>query len=146
MPLPRKAWQKENPTISVESLTERDTPIKAHFSTAEVQYIGSTSCCGCDFPHATFQNGGWPEIDYQEHLEEDQDRLAIDKQNREGLVDLLRESGERVVELYGVWEGDFAELPASQEQIAANGILDSNFRFKERGFYRVLLQGQSDVT
>jgi hypothetical protein len=144
-PLPRKTWQKENPDISVESLTERDAPIKTHFSTPEVQYIGSTSGCGCDFPHATFQNGEWPEIDYQEDLEVDQARVASDKHNREALVDLLRKSGESAVELYGIWEGDFAELPANQEKIAADRILDSTFRFKERGFYRVVLQGPSDV-
>jgi hypothetical protein len=93
-----------------------------------------------------FQNGGWPEIDYQEDLEEDPVRVANDKQNREALVDLLRKSGENAVELYGICEGDFAEPPANQEQITADRILDSTFRFKERGFYRVAVQGSSHVT
>ncbi|MGB6834889.1 MAG: hypothetical protein WCD34_03460 [Candidatus Acidiferrum sp.] len=111
-----------------------------------MQYIGSTSGCGCDFPHAMFQSGGWPEIDYQEYVEADEARVASDKQNREALVELLRKSGEKAVELYGVWDADFAEPPANQEQIAADRILDSSFRFKERGFYRVVLQGPLDVT
>jgi hypothetical protein len=145
-PLPRKTWQKEDPNINVEPLTERDAPIKTHFSTPEVQYIGSTSGCGCDFPHAMFQNGGWPEIDFQEDLDEDPARIANDKQNREALVDLLRKSGEKTVELYGIWDGDFAESPANQEQIAADRILDSTFLFKERGFYIVAIQGPSLVT
>src|SRR6267154_4922812 len=110
-PLPRKRWQQDAPGLSVESLTERDVPVKAHFSTPEVQYIGSTSGCGCDFPHATLQNGGWPEIGYVEHLEQDAERVAIDTRNREALVDLLRDSGDRVVELYGIWDGDFVEPP-----------------------------------
>ncbi|MGC1619033.1 MAG: hypothetical protein WA765_11160 [Candidatus Acidiferrum sp.] len=93
-----------------------------------------------------FQSGGWPEIDYQEYVEADEARVASDKQNREALVELLRKSGEKVVELYGVWDADFAEPPANQEQIAADRILDSSFRFKERGFYRVVLQGPLDVT
>ena len=125
------------PLPRIESLTERDAPIKAYFKSLEVQYIGSTSGCGCDFPHATLQNGEWPEIAYLEYLERDAERVASDKRNREALVALLRESGENVIELYGVWDGDFAEAPNSQESIAAETILDSTFLFKERGFYRI---------
>jgi hypothetical protein len=52
--------------LSVEPLTSRDAVMNRHFTSPEVQYVGFTSNWGCDFPHATFQNGGWPEIDYQE--------------------------------------------------------------------------------
>ncbi len=139
-PLPRKKWQQDAPDLSVESLTERDAPIKAHFQSPEVRYIGSTSGCGCDFPHAMLQNGGWPEIAYLEHLERDEQRVANDKRNREALVALLRESREKAVELYGIWDGEFVEAPKSQESIAAEAILDSAFLFKERGFYKVAVQ------
>jgi hypothetical protein len=144
-PLPRKKWQKDAPGLGVESLTERDAPIKAHFRSPEVQYIGSTSGCGCDFPHATLQNGGWPEIEYSEYGEQDSERVAINKGNREALVDLLRQSGDNVVELYGVWDGDFVEAPKVQESIAAETILDSGFLFKERGFYRVAVEGANEA-
>jgi hypothetical protein len=144
-PLPRTKWQKDALGLSVESLTERDAPIKAHFRSPEVQYIGSTSRCGCDFPHATLQNGEWPEIEYLEHLERDAERVAINKGNREALVDLLRESGDDVVELYGVWDGDFVEAPKVQESIAAETILDSGFLFKERGFYRVAVERTNEA-
>ena len=97
-PLHRKKWEKDAPGLSVESLTERDSPIKAHFRSPEVQCIGSTSGCGCDFPHATLQSGQWPEIGYLEQLEQDVERVTSDKRNREALVDLLRESGDEVVE------------------------------------------------
>jgi len=63
-----------------------------------------------------------------------QNAFAINKGNREALVDLLRESGDKVVELYGIWDGDFVEAPKVQENIAAETILDSGFLFKERGF------------
>lgn len=139
-PLPRKKWQKNAPGLSVESLTERDAPIKAHFSSHEVQYIGSTSRCGCDFPHVALQNGDWPEIGYVEHLEQDADRVADDRYNRETLVDLLRSSGEKVIELYGIWDGDFANAPKIHESVAAEMILDPAFRFKERGFYKIAVQ------
>ena len=139
-PIPRRKWDKDAPGLSVESLTDRDAPVKAHFSNPEVQYIGSTSRCGCDFPHATLQNLGWPEIGYVEHLEEDPKRASTDKHNRQALVNLLRTSGEKLVELYGIWDGDFDEPPEAQENIAAEQILDPAFRFKERGFYKVAVE------
>ncbi len=145
-PLHRKKWEKDAPGLSVESLTERDSPIKAHFRSPEVQCIGSTSGCGCDFPHATLQSGQWPEIGYLEQLEQDVERVTSDKRNREALVDLLRESGDEVVELYGIWDGDFGEPPEVQESIAAETILDSAFLFKERGFYRVAVERVNEST
>jgi len=139
-PIPRRKWDKDAPGLSVESLTDWDAAVKVHFSNPEVQYIGSTSRCGCAFPHAMFQNFGWPEIEYAEHLEEDAERASTDRYNKEALVDLLRASGEKVVELYGIWDGDFAELPEAQESIAVEEIFDPAFRFKERGFYRVAVE------
>jgi hypothetical protein len=100
-----------------------------------VQYIGSTSGCGCDFPHATLQNSSWPEIGYQDLRYPE--RAAIENENKQALVDLLRASGEPVVELYGVWDGDFAEEPRAHENITIEQILGPTFLFKERGFYRV---------
>jgi hypothetical protein len=119
---------------------ERDAPIKAHFRSPEVQYIGSTSGCGCDFPHATLQNGEWPEIGYLEHFEQDSERVATNKGNREALVDLLQESEENAVELYGIWDKDFVVHRRFRKRIAAETILDSGFLFKERGFYRVAVE------
>ena len=110
-----------------------------------MQYIGSTSRCGCDFPHATLQNGEWPEIEYLEYVEQDSERVAINKGNREALVDLLRESGDNVVELYGIWDGDFVEAPKVQESIVAETILDSGFLFKERGVYRVAVERENEA-
>jgi len=59
---------------------------------------------------------------------------------------LLRESGDKVVELYGIWDGDFVEAPKVQENIAAETILDSGFLFKERGFYRVAVERANGAT
>src|ERR1700757_4811817 len=86
-PIPRSEWKKESPAIWVRPLVEGEERIRAHFSKPEVQYIGSTSCCGCDFPNAMFQGGDWPEIEFAQVDEE-----AIDEES---------------VELYGVWAGDY---------------------------------------
>lgn len=137
-PLPRKAWWSDAPDLSVSSLTERESPIKAHFSKPEVQYIGSTSGCGCDFPHAIFQSGGWPWFDDDD--EDDAEQEASDKYNREALAALLQASGERTVELYGVWDGDFAKPPEAREEVFVKTLVEPNFRFKERGFYVVRLE------
>ena len=140
-PLSRRAWRKDAPDLSVQSLTDRDEAIRKHFSNPEVQYIGSTSGCGCDFPHVTLHKGEWP---FFEELErKDPERNASDRRNREALVGLLRESGEQAVEFYGVWDGDFIEAPKALEDVSLERLLDSDFRFKEQGFYRVSLKSDS---
>jgi hypothetical protein len=140
-PLSRRVFQKDAPDLSVESLDERDAAIREHFSKPEVQYIGSTSGCGCDFPNVALQGLEWP---FFEELEpKDPERKASDRHNREALVDLLRDSGEQTVELYGVWDGDFIEAPKAREDVRLERLLDSSFRFKEQGFYRVRVRGEA---
>ncbi len=129
-----RPWQETTPDLSVESLTERDQSIRVHFSKPEVQYIGSTAGCGCDFPHVTLQDGEWLTF---EDDEVDAEQEEKEKYNRKALVRLLQESGERMVELYGVWDGDFEKSPKATEDIPLQRILDSNFLFKEQGLYRV---------
>ena len=132
MPIPRRAWKKDAPDISVASLTEHDSAIKAHFKNAEVQCIGSTAGCGCDFPHVLLQDGKWPNFDL-----EDAARVATFGQNRSALVTLLRNTGETAIEIYGLWWGNFAKAPLSREDIPLLRILESDFLFREQVFYRV---------
>jgi hypothetical protein len=140
-PLQRRTWQKEAPDLSIASLTERDAPIKGHFSNSEVQYVGSTSGCGCDFPCVNLHKGEWPIFE----VGSDPERDASDRYNRKALVALLQESGDKTVELYGVWDGDFAKTPRVIEEISLQRILDSDFRFKEQGFYRVRVKDGSTI-
>jgi hypothetical protein len=135
-PLPRTSWVKEAPDFHVRSLTEYDVAIRSHFSKPEVQYIGSTSGCGCDFPHVLEGDGSWPMV---EDAEVDEEYEASKRFNREALVSLLRKSSEEMIELYGVWAGDFDERPKAREDVSLDRILDSGFYFKEQGFYRITL-------
>lgn len=137
-PIPRKERRTDAIDVSVEPLTERESPISTHFSKRQVQYIGSTSGCGCDFPHVMFQNGEWPWLDEAG----DSVRQATDRYNRERLVALLRETGDPAVELYGVWDGDFdfRTPPTIRQHIHLDTILEPEFRFKEQGFYVVSLE------
>lgn len=142
-PIPRKTWDKGMADLSVESLTERDSPIRNHFSKPEVQYVGSTSGCGCDFPHISTQNGAWP---FFADDEDDPEGDAKDRDNRKRLVDLLRKTGEEVVEFYGVWDGDFADPPKAREVISLETILDPTFMFKEQGIYRIRIGAASNTS
>jgi len=134
--LPRRKFDKDSVDLPVESPTERDSAVIRHFSKAEVQYVGSTSGCGCDFPHASLQNGEWPELEYFSDAKKEEMEIAgdiSDRNNCEALVALLRTTGDTMVELYGVWDGDFANAPKAQENMSVNDLLGPNFRFKEQG-------------
>jgi hypothetical protein len=133
-PLPRRKWVPGFSDLAVESLTEHDAAVKAHFNNPEVQFIGSTSGCGCDFPHIIFQNGGWPHF---EDPEVNAEQAVSDQLNRESLVSILRLAGDPIVEVYGMWDGDFSETPEAHESISVCTILKEDFRFKERVFYTI---------
>jgi hypothetical protein len=130
--IPRRVWLKNAPDISVASLTEHDALIRAHFKSPEVQRIDSTSGCGCDFPHVLLQNGDWPTFN-----SDDTERVATFGQNRNALGALLRNTGEKTIELYGLWWGNFAKKPLAFEDIPLLRILEPDFLFREQVFYRV---------
>lgn len=90
----------------------------------------------------TLQNGQWPIF---EDVEEDAEGDANDRYNREALVGLLRKAGEKTVELYGIWDRDFAEAPKTRDDVSLQRILDSDFHFKEQGFYRVSMESKPSV-
>jgi hypothetical protein len=113
-------------------VTEHDALIKAHFKSPEVQRIGSTSGCGCDFPHVLLQNGEWPIFDSS-----DTERFATFGVNRNALATLLRNTGEKTIELYGLWWGNFAKEPLAYEDIPFLRILEPDFLFREQVFYRI---------
>ena len=122
--------------MPVEALSEHDAMVREHFSNPEIHFIGSTSGCGCNFPHVDLQGGSWPCFEDPEIVEED---AVSERKSREGLVSLLRSSGDSTVELYGIWYGDFAESPQAYEDIPVEAILQQDFRLKERGFYKVFI-------
>jgi hypothetical protein len=134
-PMPRKEWRNDAPDLSVQALTERESPIAAHFSKPTVQHIGSTSGCGCDFPFVMFQNGDWPWFDDGEH-DAEQEHVTIT-------------TGRGLLTATGNWranartlrsrDGDFTTPPAVREEIVSTAILNPSFRFKEQGFYVVRL-------
>jgi hypothetical protein len=137
-PLPRKKWDRDAPDLCVKSLDKSDADMASHFTQREVQNIGSTSGCGCDFPHITLTRGEW--VGYSDVVVDDLEWEASERFNREALVRLLRESREEVVELYGIWLSDGGDVSSPEnfrDEIPLKRILEPTFRFKERGFYQV---------
>jgi len=137
-PLPRREWNNDAPDLCVQSLDETNAEIAGHFTRPEVQYIGSTSCCGCDFPHVILTRGEW--VGYPDVVVDDPEWEASERLNREALVELLKESGEETVELYGIWlsnRDDMLRSETCRDEIPLTRILEPTFRFKERGFYQV---------
>ncbi len=70
----------------------------------------------------------------------DEEQTTSELFNRKVLVEVLRTINDNSVELYGIWAGDYAKDPLSREQVDLETILDSDFHFKERGFYEVKLR------
>ena len=136
--IPRREWSKTAPDISVASLTEHDLAVKKHFRNPEVQRIGSTSGCGCDFPHVLLQNGGWPDFEF-----DDSERVSTFDRNRSALASLLRGADEQAIEIYGLWWGNFAKAPLAYESIPFLRILGSDFLFREQVFYRVFTESSA---
>jgi hypothetical protein len=133
-PLPRRASGKSDADfpltyLPVRSLGESELPVRAHFTKPEVQCIGSTTGCGCDFPSAMLLNEWyhWEDPDIPED--------ASDRFNREALVDLLKSSGDTNLELFATWNAD--PTVKAREEISLQTIIDREFRFKEQGFYIV---------
>jgi hypothetical protein len=135
-PLPLKEWRKEAPCVYAERLGEQNSTVIGHFSKPFVQYVGSTSGCGCDFSF-WMADQGEPDPTFENR---DADQIAINRKNSEELADLLRASGETSVELYGVWSGNEFIAPQHHKEIALNRIVESPFRFREHVLYKISIR------
>ena len=136
-PLPTTPWDEKNRHLNTEDLGEHDEAVAKHFSKAQTKYLGSDQGCGCGFRHVTLQNGGWPEEwnigrnpDYDGSEEE-----PIHQELYDFISALL--SSNQSIELYGCWDGDFADPFEHSEEIDFERLLDRTFFFRERGFYTV---------
>lgn len=133
-PIPPIDWSKEAPDVWVRALTQNEFEIRNHFSLPEIQYLGSTSSCGCDFPNVLLQNGEWPD-DRDSEIGEDYERTC--QFNRESLGRLLGRLNESIIELYGVWAGQESATPLVREHLTLEQLHDPAFRFKERVLYEL---------
>ncbi|MFZ0745588.1 MAG: hypothetical protein WAM85_14345 [Terracidiphilus sp.] len=126
------------PHVNVSDLTDSESWTRLIFSKPEIQYIGSTSCCGCAFPSVMQARAGdWP---YWLDPVKDADVIESNKRECEELCRLLSGLDEDEIELYGLWAGNEDREPLIREEIALENISREYFRFKEGGFFRVKLR------
>lgn len=136
-PIPRSEWNQNDPHVYVRPLKKSDSWASSIFSKPEVQYVGSTTNCGCAFPSAMHQNGGWP---YWLDPVQDAEEIVNNQRECQELCQLLSQLAEDEIELYGVWAGDEEKGPAIREEITLDDIRRELFHFKQGGFYRVKLR------
>ena len=138
MPLPRGLWNMGDPHVHVCDLKESESWTRSIFSKPEIQYIGSTSCCGCAFPSVMQDRAGdWP---YWLDPVKDAEVIASDQRECEELCQLLSQLDEDEIELYGFWAGNEEKEPLIRDEVTLDDIRRDYFRFKEGGFYRVKLR------
>ena len=131
--LPLKEWNEESPSVYVERLDDQNSIVTGHFSKPFVQYVGSSSGCGCNFPFWT-DDQGEPNPTFEDRNAE---QIAIERTNSGELAELLRHSGETSVELYGVWSGNELIAPKGRQDIPLDTITGPTFRFREFVLYNV---------
>jgi len=137
-PIPRREWVMSDRHVNVQDLRESELQIKALFTKPEIQYIGSSTHCGCGFPSVMQDGAG--EWSYWIDPVKDAEEIASNKQECEELCNLLAQIDEDEIELYGAWAGNEGKEPLIREEIAIDEIRRDLFRFKEGGFYRVKLR------
>ena len=104
-PLDTIEWAPERPAFNVAGLTEREDPVRRHFSQPHIYYLGSHSRCGCGFQ----ANG-------------DRDPAAGER-SRAALaayVGAARRLGP--AELFVCWEGDYAVPPERRLRLTAGEL------------------------
>ncbi len=47
--LPLSAWVEDQTLVCFSALNEKDFPVRKHFSSKNVYYVGSDEGCGCGF-------------------------------------------------------------------------------------------------
>lgn len=127
-----------NRRVNVQNLKETESRIRTHFSKPEIQYIGSSTHCGCGFPSVMQDSSG--EWYYWLDSVKDAEEIASNRHECEELCDVLAQLDEDYVELYGVWAGNEGKEPLIREEIALADIRRDLFRFKEGGFYTVKIR------
>ena len=133
--VPKIEWNKNLPAFNISDLSEENKDVLTHFNLPYVSYIGSDESCGCGFKHALKQDGQWlPVIDSEDSGDGFKNQRQLFDFIKDNLID------QEFIEIYGCWDGDFAELSEDKQEIELNDLLDPEFYFKERGLYIVKIK------
>ena len=121
--------QKEE-YLSVEKLAEKESQVTRWFDTKNVYFIGSHSGCSCGFPHVVAEGP----IYYFDGMF---DENPHDKEDIKSIIELLKlleiqKSGNSVIKLYPVWDGDQGVEPKGKIDFNIAGMNPNHFFFNER--------------
>ncbi len=133
--VPKIEWNKDLPAFNISDLSEENKDVLTHFNLPYVSYVGSDESCGCGFKHALRQDGLWlPVIGSEDSGDGFKNQRQLFDFINDNLID------QEFIEIYGCWDGDFAEPSEDKQEIELNDLLDPEFYFKERGLYIVKIK------
>lgn len=130
VPLPIIPFNESAPSFHTELLSENDSKIVTHFSTAHVLYAGSSEGYGCGFQHSLIDsNRNWLNVEdqYDDDFRMNMQQLYV------YVKDVLKRGSK--VELYACWDGEFEDTPMSKENLSFQELINKDFYLKEKGFY-----------
>ena len=132
--VPGIEWNDNQPSFNVAELSEEDSCVSFHFSLPFISYIGSDHGCGCGFKHAILHNEKWMPV-----IEENTIENENQNQNQRLLFNYIKNylSDQEFIEIYGCWDGDFAENTKVRMEVQLFELLSTDFYFLERGLYIV---------
>ncbi len=110
--------------VWLQQLHKHDQKVKEKFTLPNVTFVGSDRGCGCGFRHESSQDG-----------------VAESQVNHESLATFLKACfpKEAFVELYSCDWGKFGQETQTRQEVNVGQLADPQFRFAERGYYRVRL-------
>jgi hypothetical protein len=131
-PLPTLAWDAAHPGFYVTELSERDEPVRRHFTKPCVYYVGSHEGCGCGFQYGEY-------VGYEEEADLVQ-KQASRRRLAEFLAVALQHQAE--VELFACWGGDEGAKAEYRERVRPVDLLRTRTFFRE-GEVLVVSEGRS---
>lgn len=133
-PVPAIPWDEADRKLHTRELNEHDGRVVEHFKKAFVKYVGSDQGCGCGFRHVGPNTDEWGK--WIPEGEEEPDEEQVNHRQLHSLLSGLLEK-EAEIELFGCWNGDYAEPSSGSLAISPATILDEKFHFSERRCYLV---------
>lgn len=103
-------FSPEAPAFYVGVPRESEAPVRRHFSTSRVYYLGSQTGCGCGFEYGDLDADAYPEA-------------ATSRQRLADLLRALLDAG-HPAEVYACWSGDEAADADHRSRVRPEAVLD----------------------
>jgi hypothetical protein len=121
--LPTIPWDDKKPAFNVREISEEDKWVAKYFSKLNIYYVGSDTCCGCNFVYS-------PKWTYQkDRIQEYSDKVKCVRQLVKYLSVALKKTDE--LELFLHWAGSTYQSPVARKEIAPKDFIGEEFPLKE---------------